>query len=70
MFARIWIVCAGTLLASTVYADIPSAKLFLGNTSPPREVGTGEEIIWRPAIDGLARYELRLPRSGVRDALK
>ena len=70
MFARIWIVCAGTLLASTVYADISPAKLFLGNTSPPKEVGTGEAIIWRPAIDGLARYQLRLPRSGLRDALK
>ena len=70
MFARIWIVCAGILLASTVYADIPSAKLFLGNTSPPKEVGTGEAIIWRPAVDGLTRYQLRLPRSGVRDALK
>jgi len=70
MFARIWIVSAGTLLASTVYADIPSAKLCLGNTSPPKEVGTGEAIIWRPAIDGLMRYQLRLPRSGVRDALK
>ena len=70
MFARIWIVCAGTLLASTVYADIPSAKIFLGNTFPSNEAGTGEAIIWRPAVDGLTRYQLRLPRSGVRDALK
>ena len=70
MLTRIWIVCAGTLLASTVYADIPSAKLFLGNTSAPKEVGSGEAIIWRPAVDGLTRYQLRLPRSGVRDALK
>jgi hypothetical protein len=57
-------------MASTVYADTPSAKLFLGNISPPKEVGTGEAIIWRPAVDGLTRYQLRLPRSGVRDALK
>ena len=70
MFARIWIVCAGTLMASTVYADMPSAKLFLGNTSLPKEVGTGEAIIWRPTVDGLTRYQFRLPRSGVRDALK
>ena len=70
MFARIWIFCAGTLLASAVYADIPSAKPFLGNPSPPKEVASGEAIIWRPAVGGLTRYQLRLPRSGVRDALK
>ena len=57
-------------MASTVYADMPSAKLFLGNTSLPKEVGTGEAIIWRPTVDGITRYQFRLPRSGVRDALK
>ena len=57
-------------MASIVCADTPSAKLFLGNTSSHKEVSTGEAIIWRPAVDGLTRYQLRLPRSGVRDALK
>ena len=57
-------------MASIVCADTPAAKLFLGNTSSHKEVSTGEAIIWRPAVDGLTRYQLRLPRSGVRDALK
>jgi hypothetical protein len=57
-------------MASIVCADTPSAKLFLGNTSSHTDVSTGEAFIWRPAVDGLTRYQLRLPRSGVRDALK
>ena len=70
MFAKIWIVCASALMASIVCADTPSAKLFLGNTSSHTDVSTGEAFIWRPAVDGLTRYQLHLPRSGVRDALK
>ena len=64
MFARVWILCAGALSANIALAESPRAELFLGNATD------ADALIWQPAPDGLARYRLQLPQSGVEDAQK
>ncbi|MGB1915448.1 MAG: hypothetical protein ACPHL3_05710 [Paracoccaceae bacterium] len=64
MSARFWIICAGALSANIVHAEAPSAELFLGDTSP------SDRLIWQPSLKGLTRYQLQLPESGIKDALK
>ena len=64
MSARFWIICAGVLIANTSLAETPRAQLFLGDAA------SGDRLIWQPAHNGLTRYQLQLPQSGVEDAQK
>ena len=64
MSARFWIICAGALSANIVHAEAPSAELFLGDTTP------SDTLIWQPSLNGLTRYQLQLPQSGIKDAQK
>ena len=58
MSARVWILCAGALSANITHAESPRAEIFLGNATD------ADALIWQPAPDGLARYQLQLPQSG------
>jgi len=64
MSARFWIICAGALSANIVHAEAPRAELFLGDTTP------SDTLIWQPSLNGLMRYQLQLPESGIKDAQK
>ena len=64
MSARFWILCAGALSANITHAEAPSAEIFLGDAT------SEDGLVWQPALNGLARYQLQLPQSGVEDAQK
>ena len=64
MSVRFWILCAGALSANITHAEAPSAEIFLGDAPAL------DRLTWQPALDGLARYQLQLPHSGVEDAQK
>jgi hypothetical protein len=64
MSARFWILCAGALSANITHAEAPSAEIFLGDAA------SEDRLAWQPALNGLARYQLQLPHSGVEDAEK
>ena len=64
MSARFWILCAGALSANITHAEAPSAEIFLGDAA------SEDGLVWQPAFNGLARYQLQLPQSGVEDAQK
>lgn len=69
MCARFWIICAGAIATSAAYAEAP-VRLYLENISLGTEVRTDDAILWRPVVDGISRYQLRLPESSVEDAIK
>ena len=64
MSARVWILCAGALSANITHAEAASAEIFLGDAA------SEDGLVWQPAFNGLARYQLQLPQSGVEDAQK
>ena len=64
MSARFWILCAGALSANITHADAPSAEILLGDAA------SEDGLVWQPTLNGLARYQLQLPQSGVEDAQK
>lgn len=64
MFARVWILCAGVLSANIAYAEAPREELFLGHAADT------DKLMWQPTFNGLTRYQLQLPQSGVEEAQK
>ena len=64
MSARFWIICAGALHANITHAEAPSAEIFLSDAT------SEDRLIWQPALNGLTRYQLQLPQSGIKDAQK
>ena len=70
MYVKFWIICAGVLIANTTLAETPRAELFLGNLSPTIDNEKDDTILWQPIVDGLSRYQLKLPLSAVKNSLK
>ena len=70
MSARIYLLLISAWTASATLADRPQNQLYLGDAASSLEGGVEEHILWQPEEAGLSRYQLRIPRSGVPNALK
>ena len=70
MSARIWIIYFTVWAAGAAIADTPSSQIFLGDFTAASGYDSGEIILWKPEVEGLTRYQLSLPKSGVANALK
>ena len=58
MSARFWILCAGALSANITHAEASSAEIFLGDAA------SEDGLVWQPAFNSLARYQLQLLKVG------
>ena len=70
MHSKFWIILYSAWAAGAVLADTPPTKLFLGDVAYASGDSSSDFILWQPTVDGLTRYQLNLPKSGIANALK